>query len=70
MARMYHNEEIPRKDFGDISQLNNSILDSSVTCHVTPDISYFTIGLLVETDKYIEVADGNFYQINKQEKFK
>ena len=27
---------------------------------MTPEISYFIPGLLVETDEYIEVADGDF----------
>ena len=27
---------------------------------MTPDISYFIISSLVETDRYIEVADGKF----------
>ena len=40
--------------------LTNWILDSGSTCHTTPEISDFILGSLVETDKYIEVVDGNF----------
>ena len=60
MARMSSNVEIPRRYFGDSLQLNNCILDSGATCHMTPDISDFILGSLVEKDKYIEVADGHF----------
>ena len=60
MARMSSNVEIPRRYFGDSLQLNNCILDSGATCHMTPDISDFIPGSLVEKDKYIEVADGHF----------
>ena len=60
MAHMYINSEIPRRYYGDSSQLTNWILDSGATFHMTPDIWYFIVGLLVETDEYIEVADGNF----------
>ena len=42
-------------------QLTNFILDSGVNCHMTPDISDFVPGSLVETDKYIEVVDGHFF---------
>ena len=49
-----------RKYFGSRSQLTNCILDSGETCHMTPDISDFVSGFMVETDKYIEFADGNF----------
>ena len=38
LEHMYTNEEIRRRDFGDILQLTNWILDSGVTCHITPDI--------------------------------
>ena len=60
MARMSSNSEIPIRDFGDNSQLTNQILDSGATCHTTPEISDFIPGSLVETDKYTNVADGNF----------
>ena len=57
---MYTNTDSPRRYFGDISQLTNWILDSGATCHMTPDISDFIPGSLVETDKYIEIVDGSF----------
>ena len=60
MAQMSSNVEIPRRYFGDISQLTNWILDSGVTGHLPPEISDFVPGLLVETDKYIEFAHGHF----------
>ena len=46
-------------NFGDILQLTNWILDSSVTYHMTPEISGLIPGSLAETDKYIEVSDGH-----------
>ena len=67
---MYSNSEIPGKFVGYSSQLTNWILDSGVTCHMTPYILDFIPGSFMETDKYIEVAYGNFSQQNKQEKFK
>ena len=70
MALMSTNAESFRRHFGDSSQMTNCILDSGATCHMTPDISYFIRGSLVETDEYIRVSDGNFKQRNKQEKFK
>ena len=57
---MYSNAESPRSDYGDSLQLTNWILDSSVTYHMTPDISGLIPGSLAETDKYIEVSDGHF----------
>ena len=60
MAHMSPNAEISRRDFRDRSQLENWFLDSGATCHMTPDILGFIPGSLVETDKYIEVADNNF----------
>ena len=61
MARMSYNVDSPRKYFGYSLQLTSYILDSGETCHTTPDISDFIPGSLVETDKYIEVADGIFF---------
>ena len=60
MAYMSYNAETPIRYLGDSSKLTNSILDSGATCHMTPYISYFIPVSLVETDKYIEVANGNF----------
>ena len=59
MACMYSNAESLRRYFGDSLQLTNWILDSGATFYRTPEISYFIPGSLVETDKYIEVADVN-----------
>ena len=56
---MYSNVEIPRRDFGDSLQLTNWTLYSGVMCHMTPDISDFVPGSLLEMYKYIEVADEN-----------
>ena len=49
MAQMSSNIESPRRYFGDSLQLTNCILDSFVTCHVTPEISDLIPGSLVET---------------------
>ena len=35
-------------------------LDSGKICHITLEILDFIPGSLVEKDKYIKVADGNF----------
>ena len=51
---------LPSRDFGDSSQMTNWDLDSGATCHMTLQISDFVPGSLVEMDKYIEVAYGNF----------
>ena len=44
---------------GNSSKLSNWILDSVSTCHTTPHVSYFILGSLEDTDKYIQVAGGN-----------
>ena len=67
---MSSNADSSGRDFGDRLQLTNWILDSGVTCHITPEISDFIPGSMMEMDKYIEVADGHFSQKNKQESFK
>ena len=61
MACMSSNVESTRRNCGDISQLINSILDLGVTFHMIQEISDFVPGSLLETDKYIKVADGNFF---------
>ena len=58
IARMSYNAKIPRRYFGDSSQVTNWILDSGAPCHMTPDILDFIPGSLEEMDKYIEAADG------------
>ena len=60
MAHLYSNVESPRGYFGYSSQLTNLILDLGATCDMAPEILDFKTGLLVQTVKYIEVADGNF----------
>ena len=59
MARMSNDDVSKSKDYGDSSQLINWILDSGATCHMTPEVTDFIPGSLEDTDKYIEVADGN-----------
>ena len=57
MARMYINYKSSSRDFGDISQFTNWILDSGATFHMIPQVLDFIPGQLEDTDKYIEVAD-------------
>ena len=56
---MSSDDEQKREKYGDSLQLTNWILDSGATCHMTPEVSDFIPGSLEDTDKYIEVADGN-----------
>ena len=65
MARMSSNVGSSIRNNGDSLQLTNWILYSGATCHMTPDISYFIPGSLVETDKYIEVTAGNFVTVKQ-----
>ena len=66
MEPMSSNIGSPRKDFGDSSQLANLILDSRDTCHMTPEISYFISGSLVEMNKCIAFAERNCFTAKKQ----
>ena len=50
MVRTYINAERPRRNYGDSLQPTNWILDSGATCNMTPEISDFIQGSLVETD--------------------
>ena len=59
MAHMSGNDEFPSGKFGDSSQLNNWILNSGATCHMTLEVSVFIPGSFEDADKYIEVADGH-----------
>ena len=61
MACMSGNEKCPSENYGDSSQLTNSILDSEATCHMTPEVSDFITGSLKDTDKYIEVTNGHHF---------
>ena len=45
--------------FGNSLQFTNCILDSGAAYHMTPQVQYFIPGLLEDTDKYTEVAEGN-----------
>ena len=36
-------------------------------CHMKPQLSDFISGLLEDTDKYIEVADGHHFPEKKKE---
>ena len=66
MARMSGNYECRSGSFGDSSQLNNWILDSGATCHMTPEVSDFIPGSLEYTYKHIEVADR--YRVTAKQK--
>ena len=57
MARMSSDDERKSKEYGDIFQLTNWILDSVATCHMTPEVTELIPGSLEDTDKFIEVAD-------------
>ena len=59
MARMSNDDVSKSKDYGDSSQLTNWILDSGATCHMTPEVKDFIPGSLEDTDKFIEVTEGN-----------
>ena len=41
MARMSNDDKRENKDYGDSSQLNNWILDSGATCHMTTKVTDF-----------------------------
>ena len=53
MARMSGNDECPSRDFGDMSQFTNWVLDSTATCNIMPQVSYFITVSLEDTDKNI-----------------
>ena len=59
MARMSNGDKRENKYFGHSSQLTNLILDSRAICHMTLEVTDFIPGSLEDTDKFIEVADGN-----------
>ena len=59
IAQMSSDDKRKSKDYGDISQLTNCILDSGATCHMTPEFTDFIPWSLEDTDKFIEVADGH-----------
>ena len=66
MAQMSSDDERKSVKYGDSSQLTNWILDSGATCHMTPEVTDFIPGSLADTNKYIEVADGNNVTVKKK----
>ena len=66
MTRMYSDDKRKSGEYGDSLQLTNWILDLGVTCHMTPEVTDFIPGLLEDTDKYIEVADGHRVTVKKK----
>ena len=56
---MSNDDKHENKDDGDSSKWTNWILNSGATCHMTPEVTDFIPGSLEDTDKFIEVADGN-----------
>ena len=69
MARISGNDKRPIIYVGDISQLTNWNLDSRSTSHMAPQVLYFVPGLLEDTDKFIEVADGHHITAKKKGQF-
>ena len=65
MVHTYFNAEITRRDFRDSSPLINWILDSDATYHMTPEISDFIQGSLMETNRHIGVAYGDFITLKQ-----
>ena len=49
-ARMSDNDKCSGNDFGDSSQLENWILDSRATCHMTPQVQDFITDSLEDID--------------------
>ena len=56
---MSDNEKSPSTYFGDSLQVTNWVLDSGATCHMIPQVLDFIPGLLEDTDKNVEVANGH-----------
>ena len=63
---MSSNDKCSSEKYGDSLQLTNWILDLGATCHMKLEVSYFIPGSLEDTDKYIEVADGNHVTAEKK----
>ena len=59
MARMSGNDKFPSRVFGDGLQLTNWILDFGAIFYMTPEVLGYISGLLEDTDKHIDVADGH-----------
>ena len=58
------------RDFGDSSQLTDCILYPRSMFHMTPQVSYFILSSLEDTDKYIEFVDENYVTAKKKGKSK
>ena len=54
---MSDNDKCASRNFDDSSQLTNWILYSGSTCHITPYVLDFIVGLLEDTDKYNQIVD-------------
>ena len=63
---MYSNDNSSSRYFGDSLQLTDWILDSGTTCHMTPQVSGFIPGALVDTDKYIKFYYVYHVTMNKK----
>ena len=59
MAHMSDNAKCSSRDFSDILQLTNWILDSGARFRMVPQVSDYISGSLEDRDKHIEVADGH-----------
>ena len=70
MARMSSDDERKSVKYGDSSQLTNWILYSGSTFHMTPEVTDCIPGSLEDTDKFIEVADGNHITAEKKDQYK
>ena len=68
IARKSGNDKCPSGNIGNNSQLTYWTFDSGATCHMTPEVSYFIPGLIEDTDKYIEVAEGYHVTAGGKEK--
>ena len=64
---MSGNDESTSRYFSDSLQYTNVILDSGATWHMTPQVSNFILGLLEDTDRNIEVADGHHVMAKQKE---
>ena len=65
MSHMSSNAKIPKRNYGDSSQMINLFFDSGATCHMTIYISDYIPVSLAERDKYIEVPDGDFATVKQ-----
>ena len=61
MVIMSNNKKCPSRNFGDSSQLINSILGFGATWHMTPEVSDFIPGSIWDTHTHIEAADEHYF---------